>query len=323
MSAPTKTGLDYYPRDVTVSKDRKFVKAKIKYGYLALVVYDALLEIIYSDKGYYAEYSDNTKEEIVWNILDSLRGKYLVEADTVYDVIEMLVECRLFSRDHFKQGIITSKRIQETYYKATVERTNVEVDKNIWMLSVEEMKSLSVRSHILPFFDSQPNNEENQPNNEENRPNNSQSKGKESKGNKSKVNQSKSKDVCSELSKKAAEPAAAEAPVISLLLNTGKEYPIYAADVSGWEQLYPAVDIMQELRKMKGWLDSNPTRRKTIKGIKRFINNWLASEQDSSKKTSQKPQSKNKFNNIHQRDYSEEEIENLALDLFKEECQIK
>ena len=185
MAAPPKRGLDYYPRDVGLLKDRKFIKAKIKYGYLAIVVFDALLEMIYSDKGYYLDYkTEEDKELVAWDILDSVRGKYPVEADTICEVIEMLVECRLFSHYHFKQGIITSKRIQETYYKCTVERKNVEVDKRIWILDVGEMKSLSTKSSILLFFKGKPNNEDNQPNNEDNQPNNPQSKVKESKVNK-------------------------------------------------------------------------------------------------------------------------------------------
>ena len=32
---------------------------------------------------------------------------------------------------------------------------------------------------------------------------------------------------------------------------------------------------------MKGWADANPSRRKTRGGIKRFINAWLAKEQDN------------------------------------------
>ena len=31
---------------------------------------------------------------------------------------------------------------------------------------------------------------------------------------------------------------------------------------------------------MKGWLDSNPNKRKTSRGILRFINGWLAREQN-------------------------------------------
>lgn len=68
--------------------------------------------------------------------------------------------------------------------------------------------------------------------------------------------------------------------VITITLNDKTEYPITEADVEGWKDLYPAVDIMQELRKMKGWADANPTKRKTKAGIKRFINAWLAKEQD-------------------------------------------
>ena len=51
-------------------------------------------------------------------------------------------------------------------------------------------------------------------------------------------------------------------------------------DVNGWMELYPAVDVMQELRKMKGWCQENPRKRKTKKGIRRFVGNWLAREQD-------------------------------------------
>ena len=68
--------------------------------------------------------------------------------------------------------------------------------------------------------------------------------------------------------------------VIELILNDKSLFPIHQDDIDLWSELYPSVDIMQELRKMKGWLDSNPTKRKTKNGIKRFINSWLSREQD-------------------------------------------
>ena len=80
--------------------------------------------------------------------------------------------------------------------------------------------------------------------------------------------------VCSE------QQVAPEPPAITLLLNTGAEYPITQADVNGWMELYPAVDVMQELRAMKGWCQANPKKRKTAGGIKRFVNSWLAKEQN-------------------------------------------
>lgn len=71
-----------------------------------------------------------------------------------------------------------------------------------------------------------------------------------------------------------------ERPIITLPLNDGTEYPILQADVDQWSGLYPAVDVMQQLRAMRGWLDANPTKRKTKAGVRRFINSWLAREQD-------------------------------------------
>ena len=69
-------------------------------------------------------------------------------------------------------------------------------------------------------------------------------------------------------------------PIIELILNDKSSYPIYQSDIEQWQGLYPAINVLQQLRAMSGWLDANPTRRKTRKGIRRFINSWLAREQD-------------------------------------------
>lgn len=78
-----------------------------------------------------------------------------------------------------------------------------------------------------------------------------------------------------------AEPQSSSAPPIaSMILNDGTYFNVSASDFNKWAVLYPAVDVMQELRKMVGWCDNNPRKRKTKSGIRRFINNWLAGEQD-------------------------------------------
>ncbi|MDD2979573.1 MAG: hypothetical protein PHN80_06320 [Hespellia sp.] len=79
----------------------------------------------------------------------------------------------------------------------------------------------------------------------------------------------------------APPPIPPEPSVITMTLNSGAEYSVYQKDVEEWIELYPAVDVMQCLRSMKGWLNANPTKRKTEKGIRRFINTWLQKEQDS------------------------------------------
>lgn len=69
-------------------------------------------------------------------------------------------------------------------------------------------------------------------------------------------------------------------PVIDIILNDGSYYGVTNEDVIKWTELYPAVDVMQELRNMAGWCDANPKKRKTKSGIRRFINGWLSGEQN-------------------------------------------
>ncbi len=178
MAAPVKQGLDYFPHEIGLMQDRKLRKVKMKYGCIATSVYMALLEMIYGDKGYYIAYAEY-KDDVIWQILEFLQGKFQPSAETVSDVIDGLADAQLFSTDCYPK-IITSKRVQQTYYSATVDRKAVSVDFEIWMLSIEEMKALSSKSLILQEFINRANNGVNRANNEVNRANNSQSKVKES-----------------------------------------------------------------------------------------------------------------------------------------------
>ena len=72
----------------------------------------------------------------------------------------------------------------------------------------------------------------------------------------------------------------ASPPTISLPLNDGSSFEIFQSDIDVRSNLYPAVDVMQQLRNMAGWIDGNPSKRKTRSGIKRFVNSWLAKEQN-------------------------------------------
>lgn len=83
------------------------------------------------------------------------------------------------------------------------------------------------------------------------------------------------KTVCPE-----PETAPDRKKAISLILNDKTEYWIFEDQIAEWKELFPAVDVMQELRKMRSWLDSNTSRRKTKRGILRFVNGWLSKEQD-------------------------------------------
>lgn len=181
VAAPTKTGLDYFPFDVDLLADRKLRRTKMKYGYTATMVYIALLSILYKDKGYYIDYSDKNKDDVLWEIIAYMQGKYQPTSDTVAEIIEDLVACELFSGDQFKSKTITSIRAQRTYYRSTVERKAVEIDFDKWLLSEDEMRVISDRSIILFNYINRLNNEINRPIKEVNRPINPQSKVKKSK----------------------------------------------------------------------------------------------------------------------------------------------
>lgn len=72
--------------------------------------------------------------------------------------------------------------------------------------------------------------------------------------------------------------------IITLTLNDKSEYAVVEDQLKEWQELYQNVNVMQELRKMRGWLNANPTKRKTRRGINKFINGWLSREQDKAPK---------------------------------------
>lgn len=70
-------------------------------------------------------------------------------------------------------------------------------------------------------------------------------------------------------------------PVVCLIpLNTGDEFPVTESTTRELAELYPAVDVPQALRNMRGWCLANPKRRKTRGGVMAFINSWLSREQN-------------------------------------------
>lgn len=57
-------------------------------------------------------------------------------------------------------------------------------------------------------------------------------------------------------------------------------------DVDGWQDSYPGIDALMELRKCRQWNIDNPTNRKTSRGIRKHINGWLARAQNKAPRVS-------------------------------------
>ena len=73
---------------------------------------------------------------------------------------------------------------------------------------------------------------------------------------------------------------------IGIPLKDGSTFQVTYDYIAELSPLYPDVDIQQELRNMVGWILGKPDRKKTAKGIKSFISNWLKNAQ---KDTIRKP----------------------------------
>lgn len=85
-----------------------------------------------------------------------------------------------------------------------------------------------------------------------------------------------------------AAPLPADEVVISLPLISGT-YPIEKSQFDYWQDLYPSTDTLQEMKKMIGWLDSHPNKKRDQGNIKSFISRWLSKAQDQAMKELSSP----------------------------------
>ncbi len=106
-----------------------------------------------------------------------------------------------------------------------------------------------------------------------------------------------------------------EADVEAIILNDGSEWRPTEALFAEYVRLYPRVDVKQQFNEMRGWCISNPQKRKTLRGVKRFVNSWLSREQNRGRNPGygQMTNSPNKFNNFAQRAYDMGNLERGLL----------
>lgn len=72
-----------------------------------------------------------------------------------------------------------------------------------------------------------------------------------------------------------------EADVELIPLNDGSGWRPSISLYEEYCKLYPNVDINAAFKRIRAWCISNPTKCKTRRGVKRFINSWLSREQDA------------------------------------------
>lgn len=252
MARPTKTGMDYFPLVCNVDDKIKLIQAEFGLTGFALVV--KLFQKIYGERGYYCEW---TRDVALLFSQENGLGYSVVS-----EIVNATVRRGIFDKDKFeKYGILTSRRIQQTYYDACQRRKNIFFNSDYLLISVTQKNESdninSVNDNINSKIVS----------------NNTQSK-----VNQIKVNKNKECSSSSPVAK--ATPKEPESYFIKLILNDNSYYYVIDEEVKEYKSLYPNVNVEQQLRNMAGWLNANQRKRKTKRGIKRFINSWLSKEQD-------------------------------------------
>lgn len=71
--------------------------------------------------------------------------------------------------------------------------------------------------------------------------------------------------------------------IISFILKDNSIYSITESEYNEFAEAYQNVNIMQELKKIRAWCMSNPSKRKTRRGALKFVNNWLSNAQEKIK----------------------------------------
>lgn len=77
--------------------------------------------------------------------------------------------------------------------------------------------------------------------------------------------------------KESAEAETASTPKFLTFPTVGHPpfWDLVEGQVARWRELYPNVDVTTECRKALGWIESNPQKRKTARGMGAFLVNWL------------------------------------------------
>ena len=276
MARPVKKGLSYFPKDVDFYNDYKIMDLLEKYGPIGVTVYDVILTEIYRH-GYYLE---EPIDRVAANVARIIGSKW-VQKRFVSQVILDCGDIGLFESGLLEHGVMTSVGIQRRY--STVTARNKASKEKYWLIDEDGQPLLNAPKNQISetetgVFEA------------ETRVNTAEIPQKERKENKTKQN----KKIGRELQSSPTQP-----PVFRLLMLNGETYPVYQEEIEKYQNLYPAIDVQQEYRKMIGWIDSHPKNRKTPNGIQKFINGWLSRAQNSARPMEEKRP--NKFHNFDER----------------------
>ena len=109
--------------------------------------------MIFLTNGYYLNYkTERERADVISWLQGRLIGPGLPTAEKIGNVIDELVACGFFDGDLYQRGIISSRWAQTCFYRGTAKRKDVFVDFNLWLLTRQDMESISANSSVLSKF---------------------------------------------------------------------------------------------------------------------------------------------------------------------------
>jgi hypothetical protein len=264
--------MKWFKHDSDASSDAKIKKLLIRYGAVGYAVYFHCLELIAGNVS-----NDNITFELEHDseiIADNLRIRGTSDksgVQVVEEIMRYLIDLNLFENH---DGRITCfkmiKRLDSSMTSNSRFRKLILEAKSHHVLLPNNHDS-NAKSHdpVMMDHDSvmQEENRIEENRIEENRI------------------EEKRREECPELSHEISGTPFIDLPKIGSVSQPDKVHTVTEEDIAQYQEVYPNVDVKAELKKMKLWLDANPSKRK--KNVKSFIARWLAKEQD-------KPQPKKK-----------------------------
>lgn len=179
MARPIKRGFDYFPFDVGFFRSLKIRIIMARFGADGIILYIYLLTVIYSEKGYYAEYNDD--------LIDIAAADLNMKPQKIGQIINFFCKRSLFDSTLFTTDkVLSSTGIQKRYQemvKSRAVRKEIAVNAKFWILEKEETQSF-IKVHPHSDF-----SEKNKGFSEKNIGKSEENDIKESKVNKSKVNE--------------------------------------------------------------------------------------------------------------------------------------
>jgi hypothetical protein len=284
MARRYKEGLDYFPINVDFTSDVKVRRVVREHGAPAMAVIIELMSMIYGDHGYYMDWSDD--------ICFSVGDIYGLDSAYVSGVVDTCISHGLFSRAmHDAYGILTSKGIQKRYLDAVKRRADDGMVEEYRLLVPGSTSNMPSVDCIQPRTTSVPNDTTSVPNDTTSVPNDTTSVPSVYKGTQSRVEEIRLDETKAPTGDILLPPSGKKSPakaattqagtvLLEIPLSGGGSHGVTDIDIAHYRELYPAVDVPQEIRGMIGWCEANPARRKTARGVKAFINSWLNKAQN-------------------------------------------